>query len=69
MLATSSSSDIPIPLSEIMILLSSFTIFTSIFKSLLNFDIPLSSTALNLNLSSAFDAFDTNSRINISLFE
>ena len=59
----------PIPLSEIMILFSSLRIFTSIFKSLLNFEIDLSSTDLNLSLSMASEAFDTSSRINISLFE
>ena len=67
--ATTSSSVIPMPLSEITILFSSFKIFTSIFKSLVYFEIDLSSTDLNLSLSIASDAFDTSSLINISLFE
>ena len=66
---TISSSDIPIPLSEITILFSSLKIFTSIFKSLFIFEIDLSSTDLNLNLSIASDALDTSSLKKISLFE
>jgi len=68
-LATTSSSFIPMPLSEIIILFSSLKILTSIFKSLVYFEIDLSSTDLNLNLSIASDAFETSSLIKISLFE
>jgi len=57
------------PLSEIIILFSSFKILTSIFKSFVYFEIDLSSTDLNLNLSIASDAFETSSLIKISLFE
>ena len=59
----------PIPLSDIIILFSSLKIFTSIFRSLFNLDIVLSSTALNLSLSIASDALETSSLKKISLFE
>ena len=68
-LATISSSFIPIPLSEIMILFSSFKTWTSIFRSFVYLAIDLSSTDLNLSLSIASDALDTNSLIKISLLE
>ena len=64
-----SASDIPIPLSEIIILFSSLITFTSIFKSLLKIDSDLSSTALNLSLSMASEALETSSLTNISLLE
>ena len=67
--ATISSSFIPIPLSEIMILFSSFRPCTSIFRFFVYFAIDLSSTDLNLSLSIASDALDTNSLIKISLLE
>ena len=64
-----SASDIPIPLSEIIILFSSLITFTSIFRSLLKTDSDLSSTALNLSLSMASEALETSSLTNISLLE
>ena len=68
-LLTISSSLIPIPLSEIVIVFSSVLIFILIFRSLLNLDSFLFSTDSNLNLSNASDALETSSLINISLLE